>query len=56
MEPGEPENKIIKKNTEETETVVSDANFSENKTDKSPWVAKHKFPIWWGCLIIVIGG
>ena len=56
MEPGEPENKIVKKSTEKTETVISDASFSENKTDESPWLSQHKFPIWWWCLITVFGG
>ena len=52
---GEPENYVTKESFNKTELVISEENSVENHTDGSPWVAKHKFPIWWWCLIIVLG-
>ena len=27
----------------------------ENENELNPWVANHKLPVWWICLVVVCG-
>ena len=45
----------------DSEVVKSEVKYinindgDENKNTINPWVVKHHLPIWWKCLVIILG-